>query len=298
MGRNNHANKITAGDIKRRHPRYLTCETDKQYAELAKDIYDLLYEELGFMDDQQIKQASISLALYFEDLHSETHLFETFTKLYKEMFGRYVPFYSSENADSPQARLDAMKFMLWHAIAAERDGMMLNPTNLGLANMAERLMKLWDERKDEIRPNEELADYLYSEETQENANEVKMVLIWLCLNSFLGRWYSNPNPKDDEAGLGKLMAQADKETLEYANECHIVFEIQTWPLSLTPQHIYAEMIRIDMDDPNDEIADSIEHIENKPYEMFQIVGSDNMGIKLKDFLSGWNMATSWAMPAN
>ena len=284
MAKKYYSNPITTGDIKKRHPRYLNCETDKQYADLAKDIYDLIHDELNFMDDLQIKHASISLALYFEDIHSNTHLFETLTKLYKEMFGRYVPFYSSENADSPQARLDAMKFMLWHAIAAERDGMMLNPTNLGLAKMAERLLKLWDEKKDRIQPNEELADYLYSEETQENANEVKMVLIWLCLNSFLGRWYSNPDPKDDEAGLGKLFGQADKETLEYANECHIVFKIQTWPLSLTPQQIFAEMIRIDMDDPNDEIADSIEHFENKPYEMFQIVGSDNMGIKLKGFL--------------
>ncbi|MBR1557899.1 MAG: DUF3843 family protein [Prevotella sp.] len=287
MAKKLHAKAITAGDIKKRHPRYLNCETDKQYAELAKDIYDLLYDELDFMDDVQIKHSCISLALYFEDLHSNTHLFETFTKLYKEMFGRYVPFYSSKNADSPQARLDAMKFMLWHAIAAERDGMMLNPTNLGLANMAERLLKLWDERKDEIQPNEELAGYLYSEETQESSNEVKMVLIWLSLNSLLGRWYSNPNPKDDEAGLGKLFSQTgqgDKETLEYANECHIVFNIQTWPLSLTPQHIYAEMIRIDMDDPKDDIADSIEKIKSKPFGMFQIVDSDNMGIKLKDFL--------------
>jgi hypothetical protein len=277
------ANHITAGDIKKRHPRYLTCETDKQYADLANDIHDLIYDELDFMDDHQIKHSSISLALYFEDLHSKTHLFETFTKLYKEMFGRYVPFYSSENADSPQARLDAVKFMLWHAIAAERDGMMLNPTNQGLANMAERLLKLWDEKKNKIQPNEELADYLYSEETQEKANEVKMVLIWLSLYSFLGRWYGNPNPKYDEAGLGKLMVQADKETMEYANECHFVFKIQTWPLSLTPQHIYAEMIRIEMDDPNDEIAESIEQIKFKPYEMFQIAGNDLMGLTLKDF---------------
>ena len=266
------ANRITAGDIKKRHPRYLTCETDKQYADLANDIHDLLYDELDFMDDQQIKHASISLANYFEDLHSKTHLFETFAKLYKEMFGRYMPFYSSEDADSPQARLDAMKFMLWHSIAAERDGMMLNPTNQGLANMAERLLKLWDEKKDGIQPNEELADYLYSEETQESANEVKMVLIWLGLNSFLGHWYGNPDPKNDEAGLGKLFGQTNKETLEYANECHIVFRIQTWPLSLTPQHI-----------SNDEIAKSIEQIENKPYEMFQIVGNDLMGLTLKDF---------------
>lgn len=275
---------ITAGDIKKRHPRYLTCETDRQYAELANDIYNLMYEEMGFMDDFELKNACISLALYFEDLHSGTRLFETFTKLYKEMFGRYVPFYSSESADSPQARLDAMKFMLWHAIAAERNGMMLNPTNLGLANMAERLLNLWDERKGRIQPNEELADFLYAEETQENANEVKMVLIWLSLYSLLGRWYGNSDPKYDEACLGKLFGQADKETLEYANECHFVFRMQTWPLSLTPQQIYAEMIRIEMDDPNDEIAESIEQIKVREYEMFQIAGSDLMGLTLKDFL--------------
>ena len=52
-----------------------------------------------------------------------------------------------------------------------------------------------------------------------------MVLIWLSLYSFLGRWYGNPNPKYDEAGLGKLMVQADKETMEYANECHFVFKM-------------------------------------------------------------------------
>lgn len=284
MAKKLRANMITAGDINKRHPRYLNCETDKQYAELAKEIYDVIYNELDFMDDRQIKNASISLSLYFEDLHSGTHLFETFTKLYKEMFGRYVPFYSSDSADSPQARLDAMKFMIWHAIAAERNGMMLNPTNLGLANMAERLLNLWDERKDKIQPNEELADYLYAEETQDNANEVKMVLIWLSLYSLFGRWYSNPNPKDDESGLGRLFGQATKETLDYANECHFVFRIQTWPLSLTPQQIYAEMIRIEMDDPNDEIAVSIEQIKAREHEMFQIAGSDLMGLTLKDFL--------------
>lgn len=274
---------ISAGDIKKRHPHYLTCQTDKQYAELATSIYELMHDELNFMDDWEIKNASISLSLYFEDLHSGTHLFETFARLYKQMFGLYMPFYSSADADSPKARLDAMKFMLWHAIAAERNGKMLNPTNLGLENMAKNILQLWDSRKDQIQPNEELSDYLYAEETQESANEVKMVLIWLSLYSLLGRWYSNPNPKDDEAKLGKLFAQANKETLEYANECHIVFNIQTWPLSLTPQQIYAEMIRIDMDDPDDELAEAIEQMEVKPYEMYQIAQNDRSELTLKDF---------------
>ena len=275
---------ITGGDIKKRHPRYLNCETDRQYAELAKMIHDVIHDELDFIEDNQIKQASINLALYFEDIHSNTHLFETFTKLYKEMFGRYVPFFSSEDSRSPQARIDAMKFMLWLSVAAERDGKMLNPTNQGLADMAQELLDLWDEQKDNIAPNEELADYLYSEETQRDTNEIRQVLIWLSMYSYLGRWYSNPDSKNDEADLRKVFGQTDKQTIEYANECHFVFNIQTWPLSLTPQRIYAEMIRIDMDDPNDEIADSIERMEVKDYELYQIMHCDTTGLTLKDFL--------------
>lgn len=46
-----------------KNPRYLTCETDRQYAELASDIYNLMDEEMGFMDDFELKNACISLAL-------------------------------------------------------------------------------------------------------------------------------------------------------------------------------------------------------------------------------------------
>ena len=74
-------NNITAGDIKRRHPRYMTCDTDKQYAQLANDIYDLISPKLSFAEDHEIRNACISLALYFEDLHFGTRVFETFTHI-------------------------------------------------------------------------------------------------------------------------------------------------------------------------------------------------------------------------
>jgi hypothetical protein len=132
-------NTITAGDIRRRHPRYLTCETDRQYAQLANDIYDMMNEELAFMEEREIRNASISLALYFEDMRSGTHQFEAFAHLYKKMYGYYLPYYNTMDASDSSAPLDAMRFMLWHSICAERDGRMVNPTNDGLAGMAVKL---------------------------------------------------------------------------------------------------------------------------------------------------------------
>ncbi len=284
MAKKTNISTITPGDIKRRHPRYLTCETDRQYAALANDIYELMHEELTFMEDREMRNASISLALYFEDLHSDTHQFETFTRLYKRMFGLYLPFYHTIDATDASARLDSMRFVLWHSIVAEREGRMLNPTNDALAAMAQQLLRLWDEKKKRIDPNEELADLLYAEETQQEANMVKTVLIWLSQRSFLGRWFTNPDVKGDAVHLKQLVPSIDKETLEYANECFTVQEHQAWPLSLTPQHIYAKMIRIDMDDPDDPMAAAIEHIEWKPFGIYEVVGCDDRQIQLRDFM--------------
>lgn len=284
MAKGKNVTKITAGDIKRRHPRYLTCDTDRQYAQLASDIYELMHNELGFMEKHEIRNTCINLALYFEDLHSETHLFETFTRLYKRMFGMYVPFYQSVDANSQDAELDAMKFMLWHSIVAERGSRVLNPTNDALAAMSVKLLELWKEKKARILPNKELADYLYAEETQEDVNQVKTVLVWLSLRSPLGRWFNNPAVNNDSAGLKELLPNMDKDTLEYANECYYVFKELTWPLSLTPQRIYAEMIRLDMDDDDDPLAASIEGLRCKPFGIYKILDSNAKNLQLQDFL--------------
>ena len=276
------SNNITAGDIKRRHPKYMTCDTDKQYAQLASDIYDLIHPELGFATDREIRNACISLALYFEDLHSGTRVFETFTHIYKKMYGSYLPFYASKDADSSGASLDAMRFMLWHSLCAEREQRILNPTNDGMTEIAKKLLGLWESKKSTIQPNEELADYIFAEETQEDADHVKLVLIWLSRYCCLGRWQTNTQPEEDP-NLRNLFQSADKDTLLYAGECFSLFNKPVWPLSLMPQHIYAEMIRLDMDDPDDELADAIDHMEWKPFAIYQVVDTDGQRVRLKDF---------------
>lgn len=277
-------NKIRISDITQRHPIDLHCETDAQYASLANDIKDLLYDSMSFMDDEQQKRnVCISLALYFEDLHSETHQFETFQKLYCRMFGRYVPFMDSVDERSPEAELDAMTFVFWLVVAAERDGKMLNPLNTSLRNIAQKLLNLWNRRKAYIRPNEELADHLYCEETQEDAMEVRNVLVWIESKCFMGHWFTNSNPEGDEYELEKMLHLKSEEQLKYGNDCIAAFDHRAWPLSLSAQQIYAEMIRIDMDDPDDEVAAQIEKIEYLPLDMYRVMQCTNNGVHIRDY---------------
>ena len=271
---------ITAFDIKRRHPRYLTCKTDIIYAQLAIDIYELLQDGMSYIEESQRREISISIALYLEDIQSDTHLFETFTQIYIKMFGAYLPFYDSVSANDEQAELDAMCFMLWHSCCAEREGKMPNPTNDALREIARNIVQLWHERRTTIPANEELADCIYSEETQRDADLVKTVLVWLSRYCHLGRWYTNTKPNED---VRYLFQHADKDTIEYASDCFSLAEQRTWPLSLTPQHVYAEMIRLDMDDPDDELAAAIDNLTYKPFGIYKLEGGDNKTIKLRDY---------------
>ena len=66
------------------------------------------------------------------------------------MYGMYLPFYDSRDVSSPEAELDAMKFVLWLSLVAERAGCILNPTNASIAEMAGTLLNHWNSKKHAI----------------------------------------------------------------------------------------------------------------------------------------------------
>ena len=253
--------QIPISDITKRHPDMRYCPTDREYANLANDIYDMIGKAFSFMDDKEIRNVCVSLALYFEDIHSGTHQFDAFTRLYGKMYGMYLPFYNSRDAASPEAELDAIRFVLWLSIVAERDMRIINPTNTSIAEMAVFLLNYWNRKKYTISPNEELADYIFSEETLDNPYLIRSVLVWLQNRSYLGRWNSNAVMEEDHYGVKKMFAKANKQQLRELTEDCSAFEYRSWPLSIPATKAYAEMIRIDMDDPDDEIAAEIEKME-------------------------------------
>ena len=275
--------KITAADIKQRHPWNLPCKTDIAYARLANDIYGELKNELSFMEPSNARNACVSLALYFEDIRSGLHLFEAFTCIYQKMFGSYLPFFATTGPDDPHAEHDAMRFMLWLCFQAEDEEQLMNPTNDGFKETATRLLSLWHDKEGVTPPNDELANYIYAEETQTDVLEVKLVLVWLCRYCPLGWWFTTPTGVDHIHGLRSKLEGMDKRAMDYTADCYALFDQPTWPVSVAPQHVYAEMIRIDMDNPDDPLAAAIDQVEGKPFAMCRMEGTDSHSVCLKDF---------------
>ena len=82
------------------------------------------------------------------------------------MFGRYLPFFDTTDEQSETAKVNNLRLVLWLIMNGEQQEMILNPCNIGIEDVAERLLDNWEIIKKRIEPNTELADYLFAEETQ------------------------------------------------------------------------------------------------------------------------------------
>lgn len=276
--------RIPALAITQRHPKGLFCKTDRLYAEVAEFIYTRLKDEISnLLDDNGLKRASISCALFLEDHFSNTHQMAVFMQWHQQKFGTLLPIYNY--VDPTSLFTKQFQLVLWHAICAERDGRIINPENEGLTLISMRILAemsetgLWDC----LVPNEQLADHLYCEETQNDIMEIKGVLMWIQHYSFFGYWYDLPEDESIADGVDTVLSQANDSQRTYAIDSLSAFGRQCWPCSLKPQEIYARMIRFEMEDDNDPMAQDIEDIDYKKFALYRKVhfGSDN--ILMEDF---------------
>lgn len=278
---------ITVVDFQNRHPMYLSCSTDQKYTALANRLYGMIADALGFMDDDKaIQQIAISMAQYFEDYVSRTHLFDVFLKRYQQLMPGDIPFADIDEVDDHEVTINReLRFVMWHAVCAERERRILNPCNPAVKKLVDDicLELLEDGTLESLPPNENLLDFLYSEETQTDAMEVKRVLMWLESGCYLGHWCTNKSRKYTKKDVKELLPISTPEDISYGDRSLQAFLHMAWPVSVPAQSIYADMIRMEMGDDNDELAKVIEEIEFKEMSIHKVLEYDNGNMTLQNF---------------
>ena len=272
---------VVVGDIIRRHPNGMPFPTDMAYTDLANRIYDVINDKLpSDFTRQETCEISADIAVYCEDIVSGTHLFEAFCRLYRRMFHHNLPFYDTAEDPSNGFCLDALRFVIWHSIVGQYVSRVINPMNQGVRMIAEGVLDLLRNEGALLPPNEALAEYLYSEEVQTDPIEVKKVLVWLMYDSYLGSWELQDS---QEESLRILLTKASDHIIDYADRSLCAVDSRTWPLSLKAPTIYAEMIKIDMEDDDDELALAIKNLVSAPFGLYHIVSCDDMFLTVQDY---------------
>lgn len=102
------------------HPYKQTNSVDQYYVGIANEIHKRLYSSTiadAFEEEENIRYTSLCLAAWFEDVISQTGIWQAFTAECRKRYGTYLPFYPIKGDYFPdEINLEDIRFLLWHHI--------------------------------------------------------------------------------------------------------------------------------------------------------------------------------------
>jgi len=109
--------KIFPKDWLQLHPYKQSTPVDSYYTGIANRIYDIMEktELVNSFEGEETKQICIRMAAYFEDVISGMGIWRAFILTHKELYGKYLPFYTpDDHYYDDEVNLEDVRFLLWH----------------------------------------------------------------------------------------------------------------------------------------------------------------------------------------
>ena len=143
------------------HPYTRTDEVDYYYTDIANRIYQILHKCLQDDEDWEEK-AAFTLAAWFEDIISQTGIWQTFTEECENTHGTRLPFYPIGKDYYPdEVNIEDIRFLLWHSLQ-QRDlgiGRIINPENPGIEMAAGEVYLILSKEYETAPENERMQAY-------------------------------------------------------------------------------------------------------------------------------------------
>lgn len=144
------------------HPYKQANDVDKYYTDIANQINRILHDIGVFHDEDEYTNMSLMLTTWFEDVISQTHIWETFTEECERRYGARLPFYPiGPNYMPDKINMEDIRFILWHVLQRLCEGeRIINPENPGIQMTAEQIYALLSKEYESAPANERMQTYL------------------------------------------------------------------------------------------------------------------------------------------
>lgn len=144
-------------------------EIDTYYVKVANRLADFLKTAVGERySEHSLHGIAIYLTLWFQDLITQTGIWEAFISECRKRYGQLVPFMTSEEEKEyylGEVNPEDLRFLLWHYFQSleKQAGGVLNPENPVFEELAHQLYDYLSEEYEVAPENTRLHDMLYGE---------------------------------------------------------------------------------------------------------------------------------------
>lgn len=175
------------------HPYTKTDAIDNYYCKLVNRIieviydYDIMVEEIE-PEDEVYEDTAKFLVGWFEDIISQTGVWQVFTSQCEKRYGSRLPFYEpGEDYYPDEINVEDVRFILWHCFQRDKIGEKIyNPENTGILVLANEIYDIFDEEFETAPVNERLQDFFdFSYLTEDDFMEYRSKVEWFYFHSYI-----------------------------------------------------------------------------------------------------------------
>ncbi len=114
-----------------------------------------------YLDAEEIDLLSCFLTSYFEDLISETNIWNTFVNIHKRQYNKYLPFYEMDEYYPDEINLQDVVFLIWYFLNTMQNEKFIGPVNDFIFEIAEKVMDVFEDAWEFAPENEHLKTYYF-----------------------------------------------------------------------------------------------------------------------------------------
>lgn len=180
-------NKIFLKDWMALKPYEKQSSTDLYYLRLCNQVQEEILDFPFFAQQfsgKKIREYSCFLVSYFEDIISETNIWNAFLKKHQALYGKKLPFFDTQHYDENEINLADVQFLTWYFLNLQKEGAFVWPSNQIITVIAESVMEVFEQEYD-YAPENEVLKSCYSLPENAHYYEARELMSLLFTSTYL-----------------------------------------------------------------------------------------------------------------
>lgn len=167
------------------------AKTDLYYLKIANEIKEtfLSNEEaiqlFMHLNSDEVDVLSCFLTSYFEDVISETNIWNSFVRMHSNLYGAPLPFYDTSEYYEEEINVQDVSFLIWYFINSIQQEQFFSPVNDFIIDSAALVIEIFDEAWEYAPENELLQSYYRLDEGETDFYLARNLIDTILFSSYL-----------------------------------------------------------------------------------------------------------------
>lgn len=172
-------------------PYHNQTTTDSYYLKLSNDVkFTLTNNKQSFvlqnyLEKTALNQLACFLTSYFEDVISETNIWNSFIGVHKRLYGKQLPFYILDEYNEKEVNIQDLSFLIWYFLNTIQQEKFISPFNDFIIETAKKVIGIFDKEWEYAPENENLKSFYQIDEKEDDFYVARNLIDIILFKSYL-----------------------------------------------------------------------------------------------------------------